>query len=253
MNPRVVVLLRCSTSNQDLDFAAQRATVKEWLVRAGLDVRPDDWREEPAVSGARRRRPVLDRIIREADAGEITHVVCADFDRAGRSGFRTCAMVEDLVEDSGVTVVFVREGLVLSMPLAFKDRAYMAAMSIGGMAKLEATGNASKAGVAVAKARGRAVGAAPFGTRWDGHPATVDPVTRRRTSHPATLVPVDEELATLRRALALRENLRRWDLAAAALTTEGRLTRKGRPWIAWKLARACRNPRVRMFLVGWSG
>lgn len=243
---RPVVLLRCSTDNQDSDFKAQRESVLPWLATYGLTVAPEDWREEPDVSGARWKRPVLERILDEAGRGEITHVICADFDRAGRSGFRTCAMVETLVEVTRITVVFVREGLILRPPeIEFKDKAYMAALGIGGMAKIDACSNATRPGMAVAKKLGKAVGKPPYGTRYEGRRATIDPATGRRVTYPAVLVPVPEELAVLRRALTLHGEFGSWQETAARL---GPTTRAGKAWIPSKLSRACRNPRARAFM-----
>lgn len=161
---RPIVLLRCSTDLQDAEFAGQRADVERYLGEHGLTVAPEDWRPEIAVSGACRSRPVLERIIDEAERGEVSHILCADFERAGRSGSRTCVMVEDLVDDYGVTVVFVRERWTLTKPLTFDNKVLMLAKSIGGMAKLDSGSRATKAafhqvaGVRVSRRNGKRVG-----------------------------------------------------------------------------------------------
>ena len=172
MTKRPIVLLRCSTEHQDAEFTSQRASIEPYLAKYALVVAEDDWRREIGVSGAALIRPELDRIRQEAEAGAISTLICANFDRAGRSGFHTAAMVEDLVEDHGVHVVFVQEGLDLKKPLAFKDRAVMAALSIGGMAKLEmvslstsAAFGRNAAGVTVALASGLKVGNPSY--RWE--------------------------------------------------------------------------------------
>lgn len=166
---RPVVLLRCSTDRQDVDFATQRADVSAWLAGAGLVVAPEDWREEVAMSGASRVRPVLDRILDEAERGELSHVICADFDRAGRSGARTVAMVEDLAEDYGVAVVFARERWIIERPISFDSRVLLLAKSIGGLAKLEAVSSSTRgayvknaAGVTVSRRNGKRVGQPPL-------------------------------------------------------------------------------------------
>lgn len=159
---RPLAHLRCSTDKQDTDFAAQRASILAYAQAEGLTIAPEDWHEEVAVSGACRVRPVLERIKDACEREEVSHILYADFDRCGRSGFRTCATVEDLVEDYKVTVVFARERLVLKDPIEFRDRAIMAALSIGGMAKLEsvslstsASAVSDKSGVTVSVRHGK--------------------------------------------------------------------------------------------------
>lgn len=171
---RTVCLLRCSTRHQDLEFAAQRASVGDWCKRTGVEIAPEDYREEPATSGAKRVRPVLERIIAEAERGEVGRIVFADFDRAGRSGARTVAMVEDLVQYVGVEVVFVREGWTFNAEMAeeedrsdaisFDEMVVMLGRSIGGIAKLYAGSLATSAacieknGVSVSARSGAAWG-----------------------------------------------------------------------------------------------
>jgi DNA invertase Pin-like site-specific DNA recombinase len=142
-----------------------------------------------------------------------------------------------------------------SVTRAPADVVRAAATAIAAVAEFEAARRSQRtaAGVAAAKRRGRAVGQAPYGTRWvgpdGGRPrATIDERTGKRRTHRAHLVAVSEELAVLRRALDVYAKCGRWDLTAAALAAEGLRPRRGAKWIAWKLARACRNPRALAFL-----
>jgi DNA invertase Pin-like site-specific DNA recombinase len=117
----------------------------------------------------------------------------------------------------------------------------VAAVALAALVEFEAVRHRRRtsAGLAAAKRRGRAVGQAPYGTKWR---LSAEPDGR------AALESVEGELRILRRALALHDHLGRWDQTAARLTDEGHRTRHGKAWIAWKLARACRNPRALAFL-----
>lgn len=167
---RPICLLRCSTDKQDLDFAAQRASIQTYLDAKGLVVAPEDWREERAVSGAREtdKRPVLARILEEAAVEKsVSALIVADFDRLGRAGEETLWIVRQLVDDCGVQVVIARcPGLDLT---TFEGRCVLFAFAIGGLAKLEAVSKSTSAafmrdldGITVSRRHGKRVGRAPL-------------------------------------------------------------------------------------------
>ena len=170
MKRRAIVLLRCSTQNQDLEFHAQRADVERYLAETGLVVARKDWREEPFVSGAARRRPVLEEILDEAAEGKVSHLVCSDFDRLGRSGIETLFVLQQLVKEYEVDVVLVREPMLRDWGSA-STWCYAMMRAAVGVLKLETGRKSTEAayvrhpdGYCVARKSGRRVG--PLPANW---------------------------------------------------------------------------------------
>jgi DNA invertase Pin-like site-specific DNA recombinase len=163
---RPVVLLRCSTEHQDTDFLAQRADVQAYLDAHGLEVAPDDWREEAGVHGDAERRPVLDKIREEAAAGAVSHVIAADFDRLGRAGEETLWIVRQLVDVCKVEVVIARHPTVDLRTL--QGRLMLFALAMAGLCKLDTVQRSTSAaftkvnGVTVARRSGKKCGTPGF-------------------------------------------------------------------------------------------
>ncbi len=61
-----------STEQQDVD--AQRVAINSWAEREGVGVR---YYEENGVSGASQRRPVLDELVADVEAGRVSTVIVA--------------------------------------------------------------------------------------------------------------------------------------------------------------------------------
>lgn len=228
--PRCVILARVSTEAQHLDV--QVVALREEAARRGFDLVEV---VEDVGSGRRMgERAGLARVLELADARAIDVLLVAELSRVGRSVSGLAATIERLVARD-VRLISLRGDLDVS---SATGRLLVHVLGAVAAFEVDLLSERTSAGVAAAKLRGRAVGQAPYGLRWrlgeDGAPADLEPVA--------------DELATLRRAVVLREAFGRWDLATDALNAEGLLGRTGKPWRANHLSAACRNPRVVAFL-----
>jgi resolvase-like protein len=197
---RTVCLLRLSSRKQakrDKEFKVQRATIQTWLDKEGISVAPEDWRCEAAVSGKTRHRPVLETILDEIERKEVGRVVCSDYTRAGRSGFRTNVMIEDVL-DLGAEIVFVLDGLRLTArprtkrqremsPLTFVQFCTLAGLSLGAVAKLEIVGPSTAAACVNGYSR---VGKNKWGRRPLSWPESADAEIRRQRAAGASALDI---------------------------------------------------------------
>jgi DNA invertase Pin-like site-specific DNA recombinase len=228
---RCAILARVSTEEQHLD--AQVPALRAEAERRGLTV---PHVVEDVGSGRKmNEREGLRRVLELVEARAIDVLLVAELTRVGRSVAGLASVVAKLTA-RGVTLISLRESVDLSTPAG---RMFVHVLAAVAEFEVECLRERTSAGVAAAKARGRAVGQAPYGTRW------------RRSEEedaPAVLEPVAHELQALRKAREVHAECGRWDETAARLSDLGMKTRWGRSWIAWKLARACRNPRALAFM-----
>ena len=108
----------------------------------GLDVQDKDIRRhaeykgwqlvevyrEEGVSGYKRERPVLDRMLADAKAGRFAVVIFPSIDRAGRS-VKDVIEIDATLRSTGVEIVFLREGIDTSTPTGELYRNIMAAVA----------------------------------------------------------------------------------------------------------------------------
>jgi len=108
----------------------------------GLDVQDRDIRKhadykgwnlgevyrEEGVSGYKRERPALDRLLADAKAGHFSVVIFPSIDRAGRS-VKDVIEIDAMLRSGGVEIVFLREGIDTSTPTGELYRNIMAAVA----------------------------------------------------------------------------------------------------------------------------
>lgn len=225
--PRCAILARVSRDVQHLD--AQTTALVAEAARRGFDV--VETIEDTGTGKRMDERAGLRRAMELAEAREIDVLLVAELSRVGRN-LAGVAEVVDRLSRLDVALVSLREHFDISSPVG---RLLVGILASVAAFETDLLAQRTSAGLAAAAARGRAVGAAPYGTAW---------VIPEAADAPAALVAVPEELETLRRARALRESLGSWTAAAAALSADGRRTRKGTAWTAGNLAAACRNERA---------
>ena len=122
-------------------------------------VRARSWAEaaeyvDHGVSGARDRRPALDRLIRDARRGRVDVIVIWSLDRLGRSLRHLVELLEEM-RSLGISLVSLREGLDLSTPAGRLQWQIIAAISEFERERLR---ERVKAGLARVRAGGRPLG-----------------------------------------------------------------------------------------------
>lgn len=216
-NPRsAVAYLRASTDDQKLGPEAQRAAIETWAVREGVSIVA--WHVDHGVSGAKpvEARPALLSAIgslREHRAGLL---VVAKRDRIARDVV-IAATVERVAADAGAAVVSAAgEGNGTSPADQFMRTVIDGAAAYErGLIRAR-----TKAALAAKTARGECVGQVPYGFAREGD----------------ELVAVPNEQTTIARARELAGGLSLRAIAAR-LAAEGRMSRRGRPFVAAQVAR----------------
>src|SRR5439155_2195613 len=150
---RVAVYARVSTADQDCE--PKLRDLREYVAARG-------WRAvefvDQGVSGARERRPALDRLLAEVRARKVDVVVVAAFDRFGRS-VRHLVETLELFRHLGVEFVSLREQIDTGSPLGQAVFTIIAAI-----AQLERSLIAERvrAGLRRARAEGKRLGRPPL-------------------------------------------------------------------------------------------
>src|SRR5437870_11079854 len=166
---RVAVYARVSTGDQSCE--PQLRDLREYVAARG-------WQAEEyvdvGVSGARQRRPALDRLLAAVKARRVDVVVVAAFDRMGRS-VRHLVETLELFRHLGVEFISLREQIDTGSPLGQAVFTIIAAI-----AQLERSliVERVKAGLRRARAEGKRLGRAPL--QVDPH--RLDSVLRRKLS-----------------------------------------------------------------------
>ncbi len=114
--PRVGGYVRVSQERnlQRFGMDAQVAEVQRYATFRRREV-GQGYREN-GVSGYKRKRPALDRLLADASAGKLDVVVFPSIDRAARS-VSDMIDIDAALREANVTVVFVREGVDTSTPM----------------------------------------------------------------------------------------------------------------------------------------
>ena len=148
---RVAIYVRVSTTNQGQDTEVQARDLREYASRRGWVVM-----EEYAdhVSGAKERRPALDKLMNDAKRRKFDVLLCWKLDRVGRSLKHLVNLLAEL-EAFGVALVSLSDSLDLSTP-----QGRLMFQIIAAMAEFERSLIAErvKAGMRNARAKGRRIG-----------------------------------------------------------------------------------------------
>lgn len=151
---RVALYARVSTLDQEPENQLQElrryADARGW---AGVEY------VDRGVSGAKDRRPALDKLVRDATRRKFDAVVCWRLDRLGRSLKHLITLLEQL-QSLGVAFVSLAEGIDATTP-AGKLQMHI----LGAIAEFERGRIVErvKAGLARAKAQGKRLGRRPYG------------------------------------------------------------------------------------------
>jgi len=108
---RAAAYLRVSqerAARNGFGLEAQEDKVTRFVEYKGLDL-VEVFREE-GVSGYKRDRPALDRLLEGARAGRFSTVIFPSIDRAGRS-VKDVIEIDQALREAGVTTVYIREGV----------------------------------------------------------------------------------------------------------------------------------------------
>jgi DNA invertase Pin-like site-specific DNA recombinase len=151
---RVGLYARVSTVDQEPENQLQElrryANARGWTAVEYVD---------RGISGAKDRRPALDKLVRDATRRKFDVVVCWRLDRLGRNLKHLITLLEQL-QALGVAFVSLAEGIDATTP-AGKLQMHI----LGAIAEFERGRIVErvKAGLARAKAQGKRLGRRPFG------------------------------------------------------------------------------------------
>jgi len=191
-------------------LGAQEQEVRRFVEYKGWTL-VDLYREE-GVSGYRKDRPALDRLLADAKADRLDVVVFPSIDRAGRS-VRDVIEIDRALRAGGVDTVFLREGVDTSTPTGELFRNIMASLAeFEGRVIYE---RLSKGKRKKASEGGYTGGWVPYGYR--------------RTDD-GLLAVVPEEAAVVERIFRLAAEGRTLPAIAKALRDEEAPTRNGGAW-----------------------
>lgn len=146
---RAAVYARVSTFDQTVEN--QLRELHQFIEARGWQAR--DFVDE-GVSGAKDRRPALDRLVGEAKRRRFDVVVVWSLDRLGRSLRHLVVLLDDL-QALGVGFVSVREGLDWTTPTGRLQAQLLAMIAEFERARIQ---ERVKAGLARAKAQGKRLG-----------------------------------------------------------------------------------------------
>jgi site-specific DNA recombinase len=107
-------------------LGAQETDVVRYAAYKELDL-VETYREE-GVSGYKKERPALDRLLADARAGRFQTVIFPSIDRAGRS-VRDVIEIDQALRAAGVATVFLREGVDTSTATGQLFRNIMASLA----------------------------------------------------------------------------------------------------------------------------
>ena len=126
---RVALYARVSTKNKDQDPETQLMALREYAGHRGFDI-ADEY-VDVGISGAKERRPELDRLMTDARKRKIDAVLVARFDRFARSTRHLVLALEEF-QSLGVHFISLSESIDTSTPIG-----KMVFTIIGAVAELE--------------------------------------------------------------------------------------------------------------------
>ena len=128
-NKRVALYARVSTKNNGQDPETQLIALREYASHRGFEI--IDEYVDVGISGAKDRRPELDRLMRDARRRKIDAVLVARFDRFARSTKHLVLALEEF-QSLGIDFVSLNESVDTSTPMG-----RMIYTVIGAVAELE--------------------------------------------------------------------------------------------------------------------
>jgi len=191
-------------------LGAQEQEVRRFVEYKGWTL-IDLYREE-GVSGYRKERPAMDRLLADAKAGRFEVAVFPSIDRAGRS-VRDVIEIDRALRAAGVDTVFLREGVDTSTPTGELFRNIMASLA-------EFEGRVIYERLSKGKRRKAAEG---------GYTGGWVPYGYRRTDD-GTIAVVPEEASIVERIFRWAAEGRSLPAIAKALREEKAPTRNGGAW-----------------------
>jgi len=179
---------------------------------------------ENGVSGYKRERPAMDRLLADAEAGRFEVLVFPSIDRAGRS-VRDVMEIDQALRAAGVDTVFLREGVDTSTPTGELFRNIMASLAeFEGRVIYE---RLSKGKRRKASEGGYTGGWLPYGYR---------------RAEDGTVQVVPEEAEVVRRIFAWAAEGKNLPWIARRLQADNVPTKKGGKWRPSTLGRMLNNP-----------
>jgi site-specific DNA recombinase len=203
-------------------LGAQEHEVRRFVKYKGWTL-VDLYREE-GVSGYRKDRPAMDRLLADARAGRFNVAVFPSIDRAGRS-VRDVIEIDRTLRAAGVDTVFLREGVDTSTPTGELLRNIMASLA-------EFEGRVIYERLSKGKRRKAAEG---------GYTGGWVPYGYRRTDD-GTIAVVPEQAAVVERIFRWAAEGRTLPWIAARLREEHAPTRNGGAWRPSTIRGMLRNP-----------
>lgn len=191
-------------------LGAQEHEVRKFADYKGWDL-VEVYREE-GVSGYKKDRPALDRLLADAKTGRFMAVVFPSIDRAGRS-VRDVIEIDQTLRAAGIATVFLREGVDTSTATGQLFRNIMASLA-------EFEGRVIYERLSKGKAKKRAEG---------GYVGGFVPYGYRRSAKGALAV-VPEEVRVIQRIFRLASEGKTEATIATELQASQIPTRGGRPW-----------------------
>src|SRR5881296_1553313 len=113
-NKRVALYARVSTKNNGQDPQTQLIALREYASHRGFEI--IDEYVDVGISGAKDRRPELDRLMRDARRRKIDAVLVARFDRFARSTKELVLALEEF-QALGIDFVSLNESIDTSTPI----------------------------------------------------------------------------------------------------------------------------------------
>ncbi len=208
-------------------LGAQEQEVRRFVEYKGWTL-VDLYREE-GVSGYRKDRPAMDRLLADAKARKFDVAVFPSIDRAGRS-VRDVIEIDRALRAAGVDTVFLREGVDTSTPTGELFRNIMASLA-------EFEGRVIYERLSKGKRRKAAEG---------GYTGGWVPYGYRRTDE-RTIAVVPDEAAVSERIFRLAADGRSLPSIAKTLRDENAPTRNGGAWRPSTIRGMVRN----RFYTGW--
>lgn len=149
---KVALYARVSTADKGQDPELQLRELRARGQMSGWEITGEY--VDRGVSGAKERRPELDRLMRDANRGDFEAVAVWKLDRFGRSLRHLVNALAEL-EARGITFVSLRDNIDLSTPAG-----RLMFQIIGAMAEFERALIAERvrSGLAVARTKGRRLG-----------------------------------------------------------------------------------------------
>ncbi len=185
---RAAIYARCSTNDQSV--GPQLDALRAYAVARRLEV-VEEFLDE-GFSGARDRRPALDRLMAAAKRREFETLVVVKLDRLARSTRHLTALAAEL-EALGVDLVVIDQGLDTSTPAG---RLLFNVLAAIGEFELDLIRERTRAGIDAARRRGKRIG------------------------RPRTFVPLGRAQALLEAGLSVSATARELGVARSTLRRE---------------------------------